>query len=48
MIWLSRNLNWLFAVVAAAVILAMPDIAGNEYALRFYTLMLIYTILALG
>ncbi|MDE0113914.1 MAG: branched-chain amino acid ABC transporter permease, partial [Albidovulum sp.] len=48
MMWLSRNLNWLFAVVAAVLILAMPDIAGNEYALRFYTLMLIYTILALG
>ena len=48
MIWLVRNRNWVFAAAAAVLILAMPDIAGNEYALRFYTLVLIYTILALG
>ena len=48
MIWLLRNRNWVFAAAAAVLILAMPDIAGNEYALRFYTLVLIYTILALG
>ncbi len=48
MIWLLRNRNWVFASVAAILLLAMPEIAGNEYALRFYTLMLIYMILALG
>ena len=48
MIWLLRNRNWVFASAAAVLLLAMPDIAGNEYALRFYTLVLIYTILALG
>lgn len=48
MIWLLRNRNWVFASVAAVLLLAMPEIAGNEYALRFYTLMLIYMILALG
>ena len=48
MIWLVRNRNWVFASVAAVLLLAMPEIAGNEYALRFYTLMLIYMILALG
>ena len=48
MTWLVRNRNWVFASVAAVLLLAMPEIAGNEYALRFYTLMLIYMILALG
>ncbi len=48
MIWLIRNRNWVFASGAAVLLLAMPEIAGNEYALRFYTLMLIYMILALG
>ncbi|MCY4463853.1 MAG: branched-chain amino acid ABC transporter ATP-binding protein/permease [Albidovulum sp.] len=48
MSWVARHLNGLFVAVAAVLILAMPDIAGNEYALRFYTLMLIYMILALG
>ena len=41
--WIS-----LIAVAAALLIAAMPDIAGNEYALRFYTLMIIYMIIALG
>ncbi len=48
MIWLLRNRNSVFASAAAVLLLAMPEIAGNEYALRFYTLMLIYMILALG
>ena len=46
--WGLRNINWLFAAVATVAILLMPDIAGNEYALRFYTLTLIYMILAFG
>ncbi|MGI9417765.1 MAG: ABC transporter permease subunit, partial [Geminicoccaceae bacterium] len=45
---LRRHGLWLFAVAAAALIVAMPEIAGNEYALRFYTLILIYAIIALG
>lgn len=48
MTWIARNLSWLFAVVAALLLLVMPEIAGNEYALRFYTLILIYIIIALG
>jgi len=48
MTWLRHNMTWLFAIAAAVAILVMPAIADNEYALRFYTLMLIYTMIALG
>ena len=48
MSWLLRHRIRVFLVLAILLLLAMPEIAGNEYALRFYTLMLIYMILALG
>ncbi len=48
MIAVQRHWIWLVTAVAALLIAAMPDIAGNEYALRFYTLMIIYMIIALG
>ncbi len=45
---IARHGYWAFAAVAAVAILAMPEIAGNEYALRFYTLALTYMIIAFG
>ncbi len=48
MSFLLRHWTWLFATAAAILIIAMPEIAGNEYVLRFYTLMMIYMIIAIG
>ena len=45
---LMRNSTWLLIGAATTLILLAPELAGNEYALRFYTLMIIYMIIALG
>ena len=45
---LARCFNPAFVVAAAVVVLALPQIAANEYELRLITLLLIYAIIALG
>jgi len=45
---LARNLPWAVALAAIPAILLTPELVGNEYALRFYTLMLTYVVIALG
>lgn len=44
----ARYWKWISLVAVLVVICLMPEIAGNEYSLRFYTLMLIYMIIAIG
>ena len=48
MTWIVRRFNAVFIVAAAILILVLPNIAANEYELRLITLLLIYTIIALG
>lgn len=45
---LSRYFNPAFIIAAAILILILPHAAANEYELRLITLLLIYTIIALG